>query len=172
MFVALGAAFAIGSLAYDVGSLLAMGPGYVPLALGGLLVALGAATVVKAYVAPGVPADVVVSDAVVPDAVVPDATGGDVPVQEDSGDDRPLAGLRWRPLLLVTAAVAFFAYTVDGLGLLPAAFGAGLLAAFADSGTRWHRALLIAVCLTVASYVIFVLLLQLRLSLLGGWLGG
>jgi hypothetical protein len=169
-----------------------MGPGYVPLALGLVLVALGLATVVKAYVAPD-PApgqatvstvpdadvpdadvpdsevhDAVVPDAVVPDAVVPDAEMSDA----DALDSRPLAGIQWRPTVAVFAAVTFFALTIDGLGLLPATFGTGLLAALARPGTKPVRALVIAVGLTLASWVIFVVLLQLRLSLFGDWLGG
>jgi uncharacterized membrane protein (DUF485 family) len=68
--------------------------------------------------------------------------------------------------------VTFFAFTVDGLGLLLATFGTGLLAALARPGTALVRALVIAASLTVASWVIFVVLLQLRLALLGDWLGG
>ena len=34
IFIAFGLAFALGSLAYDIGSPTNMGPGYVPLALG------------------------------------------------------------------------------------------------------------------------------------------
>jgi hypothetical protein len=72
----------------------------------------------------------------------------------------------------VFAAVAFFALTIDGLGLIPATFGTGLLAALARPGTNPLRALVIAVGLTLASWVVFVVLLQLRLDLFGDWLGG
>ena len=51
VFIVFGAAFAFGSLAYDIGSPLRMGPGYVPLALGILLAALGVAIVIKGFVA-------------------------------------------------------------------------------------------------------------------------
>ena len=74
--------------------------------------------------------------------------------------------------MAIFAAVVFFALTVDGLGLLPATFGTGLLAALARPGTRPLRALIIAVGLTLASWIIFVVLLQLRLALFGDWLGG
>ena len=48
-FVLLGAAFAIGGSRYDVGSALRMGSGYVPIALGGILVVLGLLVVVIAF---------------------------------------------------------------------------------------------------------------------------
>jgi Tripartite tricarboxylate transporter TctB family len=51
IFIAFGLAFAIGSLAYDIGSPVNMGPGYVPLALGIMLAALGAMIVVKGFIA-------------------------------------------------------------------------------------------------------------------------
>jgi hypothetical protein len=143
-----------------------MGPGYVPLVLGLVLAALGLATVAKAYVAPD-PARSEVRDGTVRDAVPSDA----VP-DADAPDPRPLAGIQWRPTLAVFAAVTFFAFTIDGLGMLPATFGTGLLAALARPGTPPVRALVIAGGLTLASWIIFVVLLQLRLPLLGDWLGG
>jgi hypothetical protein len=139
-----------------------MGPGYVPLVLGLVLAALGGVIVAKAYVAPD-PATGQVSDAPSSDRATPDA---------DAPDPRPLAGIQWRPTAAIFAAVAFFALTVDGLGLLPATFGTGLLAAMARPGTRPLRALVIAVGLALASWIIFVVLLQLRLALFGDWLGG
>ena len=51
IFVVLGVAFATGSLAYEIGSPLQMGPGYYPLVLGGLLVAFGSMIVVKGFIA-------------------------------------------------------------------------------------------------------------------------
>ena len=163
-----------------------MGPGYVPLVLGIVLVALGLGTAIKAYVAPdpapgeapaGTVADAVLPDAVpadaVPDTVLPDTVLPDtVPTDAEELDPRPLAGIQWRPTVAVFAAVTFFALTIDGLGLLPATFGTGLLAALARRGTGPVRALVIAAGLTLASWVIFVVLLQLRLALFGDWLGG
>lgn len=153
-----------------------MGPGYVPLALGVVLAALGLATVVKAYVAPD-PAPGQVPDGGVHDAVPEDAAPGDgvrdaVVPEADVPDPRPLAGIQWRPTVAVFAAVTFFAFTIDGLGMLLATFGTGLLAALARPGTALVRALAVAAGLTVASWIIFVVLLQLRLPLLGDWLGG
>ena len=53
VFIVLGGAFALGSLDYDIGTPLRMGPGYVPLALGLLLVALGVMIVIKGFIAGG-----------------------------------------------------------------------------------------------------------------------
>jgi hypothetical protein len=51
IFIVLGLAFAIGAVGYDVGSPLRMGPGYFPLALGIIQVALGIMVIVKGFVA-------------------------------------------------------------------------------------------------------------------------
>ena len=51
IFVAFGLAFALGALAYDIGSPLRMGPGYVPLALGLTLVGFGILIIAKGFIA-------------------------------------------------------------------------------------------------------------------------
>jgi hypothetical protein len=51
LFIVLGLGFAIGALAYAIGTPLRMGPGYFPLALGIVLVGLGIAVVVKGFLA-------------------------------------------------------------------------------------------------------------------------
>lgn len=51
VMIVLGLAFAIGALAYEVGDPLRMGPGYMPLALGVFLAALGVGIVIKGFVA-------------------------------------------------------------------------------------------------------------------------
>jgi hypothetical protein len=51
IFIVLGALFATGSLAYDIGSPLQMGPGYVPLALGLILIGLGLLVIAKGFIA-------------------------------------------------------------------------------------------------------------------------
>ena len=49
IFVAFGLGFAVLSMSYEIGSTLKMGPGYFPFVLGGLLVLLGGAIVVKGF---------------------------------------------------------------------------------------------------------------------------
>ncbi len=51
VFIVLGGAFALGSLDYDIGTPLRMGPGYVPLVLGLLLAGLGVLVIVKGFLA-------------------------------------------------------------------------------------------------------------------------
>jgi len=51
IFIALGVAFAAGSLTYDIGTPVRMGPGYVPLVLGVVLAGLGVLVIVKGFIA-------------------------------------------------------------------------------------------------------------------------
>ncbi|MCY7401980.1 MAG: tripartite tricarboxylate transporter TctB family protein [Nocardioides sp.] len=142
-FVVLGLAFAIGGSRYDVGSALRMGSGYVPLVLGVILTLLGAVIVVGAF--RGV------------DPTVANTERGDIP---------------WQRMGLLVAAVMFFGFTVDGLGLGPSLLVTTFLSALAGHGARPGRAVVIAIGLTALCLVVFVALLQLRLPILGDWLGG
>lgn len=51
VFIAFGAAFALVSTTYEVGTPLRMGPGYFPLVLGGILVLLGMLIIGKGFIA-------------------------------------------------------------------------------------------------------------------------
>lgn len=51
IFIVLGAIFALGSLTYDLGTPARMGPGYVPLLLGLVLVGLGILIIAKGFIA-------------------------------------------------------------------------------------------------------------------------
>ena len=146
VFTLLGLAFAIGGSTYDVGSALRMGSGYVPLLLGGILTFLGLLIAAKAFL------------------------GGDEHARKVADEERgPVPW--WRAALLV-AGVVFFGATVRGLGLAPTLFVTTFLAALAGHGTSAVRALVTAAGLTALCLVVFVSLLQLRLPLLGTWLGG
>lgn len=136
LFVLLGGGFAVGALQYDIGTPLRMGPGYVPLLLGGMLAGLGVVIAVRGLLA---------------------------------GENEAMGGVEWRALALITAALLFFGLTVRGLGVAGALFGAILLAALARSRTTPLQALLTAVSLTALSIVVFIVVLQLRLPLLGPW---
>lgn len=72
-----------------------------------------------------------------------------------------------RPLLMITLALVAFATTIDVIGLLPATFLTSVLAALAGRGTPAWKILALATGLTAGCYVVFVLLLQLRLPLFG-----
>ena len=142
-FIVFGLAFAIGGSRYDVGSALRMGSGYVPLALGGLLVVLGLVIVVNAF------------------------RGGDPSIRDVQREPVP-----WRRGGLLVAAILFFGFFVGGLGLGPTLFVTTFIAALAGHGTSPLKAALTSAGITALCLVVFVALLQLRLPILGDWLGG
>ena len=78
----------------------------------------------------------------------------------------------WRAIALLTASIFVFGAGVDPLGLIPALLVTTFLAGLADRDNSVLAAAVIAVGLTAACVVIFVLLLQLRLPLIGSVLGG
>jgi hypothetical protein len=120
-----------------------MGPGFFPLVLGGILVRAGR----------------------------PDRRHG-LRRRRRRRRQREIGTVPWRALVLLLAAILVFGFTVRGLGLAPALFVAVLLAAFAGRGVRVVPAVVIAASLTALSVLIFVYALQLRLALVGPWLGG
>ncbi len=87
-------------------------------------------------------------------------------------DDGELGTVPWRSMALLVAAVIVFGFAVRGLGLLPTLFVTTFLAALAGFRVSLVTALVTAAGLTVLCYLIFVLALQLRLPLLGTWIGG
>jgi hypothetical protein len=137
IFVLIGGAFAVGSLSYELGTPLRMGPGYFPLLVGAIVAALGLAIVLKGLVA---------------------------------GEVLTFGAIPWRAVAAILLAVLFFGFTVRRLGFVPTSAVTALLTTLASSRVRLLTALAVAAGLTVASTLIFVVGLQLRIPLWGPWL--
>jgi hypothetical protein len=84
--------------------------------------------------------------------------------------EEQIGAIPWRAVVLIAIAFIFFGVTVRGLGLVPSLFITALLASFASERIGVLTALAIAVGISLVSILIFVVLLQLRLSLFGPWL--
>jgi hypothetical protein len=138
IFVLIGGAFVVGSLGYELGTPLRMGPGYFPLLVGVIVAALGLAIVLKGLIA---------------------------------GEVISFGAVPWRAVAAIVLALLFFGFTVEGLGFVPTCAVTALLTTLASSRVRPVRAVLVAAGLTVASTLIFVVGLQLRIPLWGPWLG-
>ena len=173
-FVAVGLAFAVASSRYELGSALQMGPGYYPLVLGALLVALGVGVAAEGLFRRRNPRDVPVRDsAPAPrpgdDARGDDPGGDDLDGDDTDGDER--GPVPWTSMALVVAAIVAFALGVRELGLVPALLIATFLAALAGRRNAvWAAG--VAVGLTVLCVLIFVVALQLRLPLVGSLFTG
>ncbi|MEU6075397.1 tripartite tricarboxylate transporter TctB family protein [Micromonospora sp. NPDC047074] len=137
VFVLIGGAFVVGSLSYDLGTPLRMGPGYFPLLVGAILAVLGLATVVKGLVA---------------------------------GEVLSFGPIPWRAVAVIVLAVLFFGFAVRGLGFVPTSAVTALLTTMASRRVRPAVAVAVTAGLTVASTLIFVVGLQLRIPLWGPWL--
>ncbi|GIH75261.1 tripartite tricarboxylate transporter TctB family protein [Planobispora longispora] len=77
----------------------------------------------------------------------------------------------WRAVAAIVLALLFFGFTVRGLGFVPASAVTALLATLASTRVRPLAAVAVTAGLTVAGTLIFVVGLQLRIPLLGPWLG-
>jgi hypothetical protein len=87
-----------------------------------------------------------------------------------AGEGEAVGGLAWRPIIFIVAAFIFFGVTVRGLGIVPALFVTTLVASLARERTNPLVALITAISLTVASVLVFIVALQLRVPLWGTWL--
>lgn len=138
IFFLIGGAFVVGSLGYELGTPLRMGPGAFPLLVGATMAALGLAIVIKGLIAGEVVAF------------------GPVP---------------WRAVAVIVLAILFFGFAVRRLGFVPASAVTAFLTTLASQRVRLLTAVAVAAGLTVASTLIFVVGLQLRIPLWGPWLG-
>lgn len=173
VFVGFGLAFAVTASTYEIGSAVRMGPGYFPLVLGGLLVLLGILIAGSGLTGGGTAGDTVggiAGDTVGDTASVSDSAGDTVSVSDSAGDE--FGPVPWKAAVLLVGALLFFGFTVRRLGLAPAVFVTVFLAAMAGRDARPVPAAMVAGSLTALSIIVFVSVLQLRLPLVGPWLGG
>jgi hypothetical protein len=137
IFVLIGGAFVVGSLGYELGTPLRMGPGAFPLLVGATVAALGLVIVIKGLIA---------------------------------GEVDSFGPIPWRAVAVIVLAILFFGLTVRRLGFVPASAVTALLTTLASRRMRLLTAVAVAAGLTVASTLIFVVGLQLRIPLWGPWL--
>jgi hypothetical protein len=129
----LGLAVALVGSGYDTGTLTAMGPGFMPVALGIMLVliaiALGAGALRETVQLPRLPL---------------------------------------RPFSCAAASLVLWALLADSAGFFPAALGQLLLANLALPHHDWRLLVYKSIGLSVVAYLLFVTVLGLPLSAIGG----
>lgn len=77
----------------------------------------------------------------------------------------PVGAFAWRPLLATVGAIALFGALLEPLGLVvsvPLLVG---IASLASTERRWRRTFAIAAALTVAAWLVFVVVLKLAIPL-------
>ena len=83
------------------------------------------------------------------------------------GEDAAPA-IRWRPTIMVLAALLSFALLVDSAGLIVATAALVALSGLADPESTWPSLIVIYVFLLAFVYVIFVRLLAIPFTMIGG----
>ncbi|GAA1856267.1 tripartite tricarboxylate transporter TctB family protein [Asanoa iriomotensis] len=88
-----------------------------------------------------------------------------------AGEVVEFGAIPWRAVAALTVALVFFGFTVRRLGFVPTSLVTAFLVTLASQRVKLLTALAVAAGLTVASTLIFVVGLQLRIPLFGPWLG-
>ena len=139
LFGVVGGAFAWGATGYDIGSAAEMGPGYFPLLLGLLLVALGVAITASAF---GKQSDGA-------QTIGPWAW-------------RPLICIVGANLLFGILLVGLPSIGLPAMGMWVAIVVMTVVASMARKGFRWTEALVQGGVLAIGSYLVFVVGLNLQ----------
>ncbi len=142
LFMGVGLAFSVGASGYTVGSSAQMGPGYFPLVLGILLIALGAVITFKSLVVETMDGDKVGSIAW-----------------------RPLFHIIAANLVLGVSLGGLPVIGLKPLGLVLGIYLLTIIASRAGTEFNWREVLVLATVLNGISYLAFILLLKLQLPL-------
>jgi hypothetical protein len=87
-----------------------------------------------------------------------------------AGEVAEFGPIPWRAVAAIALALVFFGFTVRRLGFIPTSLVTAFLTTLASTKVRLLTAAAVAVGLTLASTLIFVVGLQLRIPLWGPWL--
>jgi len=82
-----------------------------------------------------------------------------------------LPKVAWRPLFMVSAAVALFGLMINGAGLLLGTFVMVVVSRLARPGYPWIETVILGVALSVLSGVLFYYGLSIQMPLLPTWWG-
>jgi hypothetical protein len=132
-----GAGAALHASAFELGTLRHMGPGFVPMTLGVLLVLVGLVLAVSGWT----------SMAAAPVAAAPRG--------------------QWRAWGLICLSLVAFIVLTGRLGLAAGTFGLVFIAALADRDNDWRRAFLLALVMVAVTALVFWWALRIQLPLFG-----
>ena len=149
MFTAIGIAFAIGANSYTVGTAARMGPGFFPMMLGIILAILGGVITFNSLV-----------------------------IHTEDGEK--VGSLVWRPIVFILGANLAFGVLLGGLpsiglppmGLMVAIFALTVIASMAGDEFKLRDVLILAVVLSVGSYLAFIMLLKLNMPVWPAFITG
>ena len=90
----------------------------------------------------------------------------------ETDDGEPIGAWAWKPLIMITATVAIFGWTLPHLGMVVSLPILVVVAALAGDEFHWGEALLNSAILTVGSWVIFIYGLKLTIPLWPSFIAG
>ena len=140
-FIVIGAAAAVVARNYNVGTASDMGPGFVPVMLGLVLIGLGVLNIISAF-----------------------AAGDDNVLSLQKIRMRPILCVLGAAVMFAVALKGIRALGIPELGLAPAAFISAFIASLSDPETRIFQAIFIAAILAGMTCLLFIGLLGLPLQ--------
>lgn len=140
--ILIGGFFGLSALtSLKIGTSTNMGPGYFPLTLAILLVAMGVYIACKAL------------------------------TEQDDGFRFDLSAIPWRGTLLICLSPVILGLTIRGMGLAPSIFLTAIVSAFASRAQTVKMAVLVSLALTIFCVLIFGVILKLPIPIIGPWFG-
>lgn len=140
LMVLLGIGAILTGKGYQIGDLTNMGPGFFPMALGVMLLLLGA-------------------------AIAGTATHARASSFMDSRGASEKSDPEWRGWIAITSSIVAFVVLGKYGGLLPASFAITFISALGDRDNNWIAALVLALAISAVSVVIFWWALRLQFPL-------
>ena len=139
LLIGLGVAIGLNGFRYRMGTLVHMGPGFIPVVLGVIMAAVGLAVGLLA------------------------GTGAPAQKKEQELPELPDA----RGVACILAGVAAFIVFGEYGGLIPAAFASATIAAFGDRKNTWKSAVGLGLAMVVFGIIVFHYGLRVQLPLFG-----
>lgn len=87
-----------------------------------------------------------------------------------AGEEDAIGPVPWKAALVIVGALVFFGATIRGLGVVPSVFVTALVAGLSGRRPGFVAPVAIALGLTVASVLIFIVALELPLPAFGPWI--
>lgn len=145
LMILLGLGIALKGTTYRAGTLMHMGPGFMPTALGVILVLIGIA-IGAAALAPAAPGD------------------------EHGGDERILPeNPQWWPWACILLSPIFFIFFGRYFGMIPGTFACVFIAALGDKTATWRGTIVLSTVVTVFGVGLFSYFLQVPMPILSWW---
>ena len=143
LMILLGAAIALKGTAYRAGTLMHMGPGFLPTALGVLLVLLGIAIAATAL----------------------------SPSPYEHGEDQRLLPEhpQWWAWFCILMSPVLFIFCGRYFGMIPGTFACVFIAALGDKSATWKGTVILSTVVTVFGVSLFSYFLQVPMPLLAWW---